>query len=301
MADARRSSPTELLRNLTLSLERLATQGAAGGVVHGVAEGLRRELPDDVEAQLRQLAQDALTVLGRMAQRAAEREAPFAEEAAHGIAAAATRGALGELEREWQDGGMPLHAFAQRLNRLLDHVEDYTGSRRDALRSPDAIAGGVVKGATRQLQEDLPELVERLRPLAPIGAEIAEQVGRGLVAGVQARLGESPAALTGLLERAGEDLARGLVRGLAAGLREELLPREGAPALGARVEQLAERTAAATVRGARKALPTAADVGAAGGALARDVLAVLRRPLLTAAGVAGALLTLGLAARLRRA
>ena len=313
MSEARRSGPADVLRNLALSLERLATQGAAGGVVHGVADGLRGELPDEVEAQLRRLLHDALTVLGRVAQRAALHEAPHAAEAVHDLSAAAMRGALEELEREWADGGMPLHDFMERMNMLLEDVSHYARSRAHVLQSPEGLAGNAVKGAMGQVREELPALAQSLRELSPVVAELAEHVGRGLVHGVHGRLHEDPVGLSGLLERAGQ----GLVHGLAAGMREELKEAQrlgalgpdalSAGALGAHVEHLAESTAEAALRGARRGL-TAPGAGEAVRITSRELtrgvleaLSSLRRPLAAAGAAAGALLTVAFVARLRHA
>ncbi|WP_309889872.1 hypothetical protein [Archangium sp.] len=277
MATERRSSPMTALRNLALSLERLAAREAASGVVRGAADGLRQELPE-LDGQLSALLRDALTVLGRLAHEAAEREQVDAGAAAHTLAASATQGMLEVLEREWQDGGMPLHAFVDRLNRLLDEVAEFARSRTDEVRSPgeraEALVEGVVRAAMRQLHEGMPALVEDGRSLAPLGEELASHVGRGLVTGIESKLHEDADALVGLLERAG----RGLVRGLAAGIREELAssPVSTGEALGASLEKLAERTTAATLRGA-------------GGAL-RGLGTSLRRPLLAIAGAGSALL-----------
>jgi hypothetical protein len=319
MASEKRSGPVEVLRNLALSVERLAAREAATSVVRGAAEGLREELPDQIEAQLRALLQDALTVLGRMAHDAAERERMDPGTAAHTLAASAMQGAIEVLEREWQNGGMPLHDFIARLNRLLDGVADFAFSRADEIRTPGdrarAMAEGVVQAATQQLHTAMPVLTEDLRSLAPLGAEIAEQIGRGLVAGIESKLKEDSGALAGLIERAGREL----VRGLAAGIREELAsnPEISGAALGASLEKLAERSAAATVRGATRALAGETrpmrDALMREGALrqtSREIVGgmleaigtSLRRPLLAVAGAGSALVALTLlSARWRRA
>lgn len=310
--------PVETLRQLALSLERLAAREAATGLVRGTAEGLREELPE-LDGQLRALLKDALTVLGRMAREAAEREKVDPGATAHTLASSAMQGAIEVLEREWQNGGMPLHAFLERLNRLLDGVADFALSRADEIRTPGerarSMAEGVVQAATEQLHESIPALAQDLRALAPLGAEVASHVGRGLVEGIESKLREDSSALEGLLERAGREL----VRGLAAGLREELAnsPPELGATLEASAEKLAERSAAATVRGAGKALRSQvgpmrealrsegllrqASREVVGGAL--DALGEkLRRPLLAVASAGSALVVLTLlTARWRRA
>jgi hypothetical protein len=309
MSNERRLGPVEMLRNLALSLERLAAHEAASSVVRGTADGLRQEMPE-LEGQLRTLLQDTLTVLGRLAHEAAERKQVEPGAAAHAMAASATQGLLEVLEREWQDGGMPLHSFIERLNRLLDGVADFAHFRTDEIRTPreraQAITETMVKTVVTQLREELPALAEELRALAPVGEEIASKAGWGLVTGIEAKLRENPDAFGDLLENAG----RKLVRGLAAGLREELAshPAVSGEALGASLETLAERTAAATVRGVGGALTeqvrTWREAQARNGTprrMARELTqgalealgAGLRRPLVAVAS-AGSLLTLAL-------
>jgi hypothetical protein len=214
---------------------------------------------------------------------------------------------------------MPLHDFIARLNRMLDEVAEFAHSRSDALRAPAdrarAMAEGVVQAATQQLHEAMPGLTEDLRSLAPVGAEIASQIGRGLVAGIESKLREDSGVLVGLIERAGREL----VRGLAAGIREELAcnPAVSGEALGASIEKLAERSAAATVRGASQALssqtrPLRVALKQEGtlrqasreivGGMLEAIGAGLRRPLVTVAGAGSALVVLSLlSARWRRA
>jgi len=311
MASDRRLGPVEVLRNLALSIERLAAREAATSVVRGAADGLREELPDKIEEQLRTLLQDALTVLGRMAHEAAERERVDPGAAAHTLAASAMRGAIEVLEREWQNGGMPLHDFIDRLNRLFDGVVEFARSRTDEIRTPgqraQAMAESVVHTVTQELHEAIPGLKEDLRSLAPVGAEIAAQIGRGLVEGIESKLREDTGVLEGLIERVGREL----VRGLAAGIREELASHPAAlgAALEASLEKLAERSAAATVRGASKALSS--EIRSLRDALRREgalrqasrelvggvleaIGAGLRRPLLAAAGAGSALVALTL-------
>lgn len=281
MATEWRSSPMMALRNLALSLERLAAKEAASGVVRGAADGLRQELPE-LDGQLSTLLRDALTVLGRLAHEAAEQEEVDPGAAAHALSAAAMQGMLEVLEREWQDGGMPLHAFVDRLNRLLDEVAEFARSRTDEVRAPgeraEAMVEGVVRAALRQLHEGVPTFLEDGRKLTPLGEELAAHMGKGLVAGLESKLQEDADVFVELLERAG----RGLVRGVAAGLREELAssPVATGEALGASLEKLAERSTAATLRGA--------------GGVLRELGASLRRPLVAVAGAGGALLALTL-------
>lgn len=246
MGKQRRVGPVEGLRNLALTLERLAAREAASGAVRGAADGLRKELPE-LDGQLRSLLTDALTVLGRLVHEAAESEQQDPGEAAHSMAAAAMRGALEVLEWEWQDGGLPLHGFVERFNRLLDEVLEFTHSRTDEIRAPmeraEALSRGMVKAA---------------------------------VEGIESKLRDDVDALVRLIERA----SRGVVRGLVEGLREELASRPASgEALASSVEVLVERSSAAAVRGAAGALagyvrPFLAAVGAVGALLLLPLVAV---------------------------
>lgn len=286
-------SPMEALRDLALSLERLAAREAATGLVRGTAEGLREELPE-LDAQLRALLRDVLTVLGRLAREAAGREQVSPEAAAHTLAAAAMQGAIEVLEREWQNGGLPLHAFMKRLNRLLDEVVDFAHTRTDELRAPGdkarTVAESVVQAAAGQIHQAIPALREDLRSLAPLGAEVASHVGRGLVEGIESKLREDSGVFEGLLERAGREL----VRGLAAGLREELGPGVAEP--GQAVEAWAGKEAPR-----REGVVRQASREIVGGVL-QAIGTRLRRPLLAVAGAGSALVALTLlSARWRRA
>ncbi len=119
------------------------------------------------------------------------------------------------------------------------------------------MARAAVRAATDELSEAVPKLAEDARCFAPLGEEVATKVGRGLVEGIESKLREDANVLEGALERAG----RGLVRGLAAGIHEELAntPAAAPEALGAALEKLAERSAAATVRGVGGALESQAS------------------------------------------
>ncbi|MBM7115479.1 hypothetical protein [Archangium primigenium] len=309
-----RLGPVELLRHLALSLERVVVQEAASGLVRGAADGLREEAPE-IDGQLRAIVQDALTVLGRLVHEAAEREEVDPSEATRTLAASAMQGMLEVLEAEWQDGGMPLHGFVQRLNLLLDGVIDFAHSRSEEIRTPreraHAITEAIVDAAVERLHTSVPRFAEDLRVMAPLGSEVAAMTGRGLVTGIQSKLQEDEEQLAGLLHRAGREMGRGM----AAGIREELAssPPESIDALGSALESLAERTAAATVRGASGALMSAwREAPKNDGAMrrmSRDVTAgvlealseKLKRPLLAMAG-AGSVMSLALlAVRWRRA
>ncbi|MFL5346400.1 MAG: hypothetical protein ACJ8AT_16555 [Hyalangium sp.] len=308
MGNEQHTGAVAALRNLALSLERLAASEAASGAVRGAADGLRKELPA-LDGQLRTLVQDALTVLGRLAHEAAEHERVEPGAAAHTLAAAAMRGALKVLEEEWRDGGLPLRAFIRNLDHLFDVVVEFAHSRTREILEPGERARRMVQGlvqeASAQLHTALPTLAEDARVLAPLGTEVASRVGQGLVEGIESKLREDSDALMGLLERAG----RSVVRGLAAGIRDELASSPVPPgeALSASLEKLAERSSAAAIRGMSGALEEDGrrwlDALRSGGALRRlsreitggvmEALgAGLRRPLLFVAGAGGALVAL---------
>jgi hypothetical protein len=283
MTNERHLGPVEMLRNLALSLERMAAHEAATGLVRGAAEGLRKEMPE-LDAQLRTLLQDVLTVLGRLAHEAARQEHVEPGAAAHALAGSAVKGALEVLEREWQDGGLPFHSFVERLNLLLDEIIEFAHSRTDEIRGAEEraqlIARGMVEAVVQRLHEAAPTLTEDLRALAPVGAELAMQAGRGLAGGIQSKLQEDSDALGGVLEHAGRQLARGV----AAGLRQELAAHPVVPH-GALANGTLRRVSRELTGGVLEALG-----------------ASLRRPLLAMAGVGSALVALTvLSVRWRRA
>jgi hypothetical protein len=309
------SGPVATLRQLALSLERLVAHEAAKGVVRGAADGLRKEMPG-IDGQLRSIVQDALTVLGRLLHEAAEQERVDPAATAQTVAASAMQGMIDVLEREWQDGGMPMHSLVQRLNILLDEVIDFTHSRTDEILTPaeraQAMTEAVVDAALGRVHDAVPVFAEDLRAAGPLGEEVASAVGRGLVTGLGTQLRKDADVLGGVVHRAGQDV----VRGMAAGVREELAasPEISRETLAATLEALAERTAAAAVRGAGgavteqvRALNREADALAVR-RMSRDVTAGildalaerLRRPLLAVASASGVMALTLLAARWRR-
>ena len=260
---------------------------------------------------------EALTVLGRLLHEAAEQERVDPGEAARSIAASTMQGLIEVLEREWQDGGMPMHSLVQRLNILLDEVIDFTHSRTDEILSPaeraQAMTEAVVDAALGRVHDAMPVFAEDLRAAGPLGEEVASVVGRGLVTGLGSQLQKDADVIGGVVHRAGQDV----VRGMAAGVREELAasPEVSRETLAATLEAIAERTAAAAVRGAGgaateqvRAWNREADALAVR-RMSRDVTAGildalaerLRRPLLAVASASGVMALTLLAARWRRA
>lgn len=311
-----RPRPLQILKELVLSVQRVAAEEAATGLVRGAAEGLRDELPE-AEQKVRALIHDSLTALGRLAHDAAHR-ANGPAETTHDLAAAAMRGALEELEREWQNGGFPLHSFVERLNQLLDRVGQYAGSRASFFERPDLrareVSAGLVEGASDKLHERAPSIAEDLRALAPLAEELASRAGQGLVCGMQHRASQDREAFARFLEQAG----RGLIRGLSSALQEELAraPLPGAERLGKSAAEIAEQTAAGIVRGAsqelvRQLVPLQQAFASSGGARQVTQEAVagalqalgqrLKGPLVAAIAAGGAVATLAvLSLRKRR-
>ncbi|MFY0571657.1 hypothetical protein ACN28E_48615 [Archangium lansingense] len=309
MSKEARLSPVELLRQLTLSVERLAAQGLASGAVRGASEELRARLPQ-LDGQLQEVFEDVLTLLGRMAHEAAERPARPPEEWSRLAAEGAVRGAVEQLRRS-----MPgLDAFSrevlERLNQLLERSTRVAANREWELRTPgeraQLAAAGAVRGALEQLNESMTQL-------APVAAEFSSQVGRGFVEGLGAKAEEKSDALAALLEVAGRNFVHSLVGQLDTELRERWHAREGE--VSRAVADTAEQVAAACVRGATeelvrqvRSLSRSTSPGVALRQASREVSsgilaalgAGLRRPLVLAAGTGSALvLTVLLVTKLR--
>lgn len=217
--------PAEVLRNLALSIERVAAQEAASGIVQGAAEGLRSELPE-LNTQLRHLLRDTLTVLGRMAHEAAQRETVAPEDLEHKLAAAMMSGALQALERELAESGLPLPELLERLNTLFDSLAAQALVTAEQLSRPGdrarSMTAGVVDEVADRMDAVVASVTQELHAVVPLAGEVAEHVGRGVV------------------------------RGLASAVEEELRAHPGVSADGiaASVAGVAEHAAAATVRGA---------------------------------------------------
>ena len=309
-------SPVASLRQVALSLERLVAHEAAKGMVGGAADGLRREMPE-IDGQLRSIVQDALTVLGRLLHEAAEHEQVDPSEAARNLAASTAQGLIEVLEREWQNGGMPLHSLVERLNVLLDEIIDFTHSRTDEIRTPreraQAMTEAVVDAALGRMHDAVPVFAADFRAVGPLGEEVASAVGRGLVTGLGSHLRTDADVLGEVVYRAGQDVGRGV----AAGVWEELATRPGLSreTLATTLEALAERTAAAAVRGASGAVTEQVRAWNRDAEaqtvrrMSRDVTAGvldalaerLRRPLLAVASAGGAMVLTLMMVRWRRA
>ncbi|WPB74943.1 hypothetical protein KYC5002_38855 [Archangium violaceum] len=299
MSKESRLFPVELLRQLTLSVERLAAQGLASGAVRGATEELRAGLPA-LDGQLQEVFQDVLTLLGRMAHEATERQARPSEEWSRLVAAGAVRGSVEEMRRS-----MPgLNAFSQevlaRLNHLLERSTRVAASREKEIRKPGTrarlTAAGAVRGALGELRVSMPQL-------APVAAELSSQVGRGFVEGLGAQVEENHEAFAAFLEHAGRSFVHAFVEQLDMEVRARW--GEGVGKVGPAMEDTAEHVAAACVRGAagelvrqvrslRESTSGRGVLRRAGQEVSSGILSALneglRKPFVVAAGTGSALL-----------
>ncbi len=286
MSEDRRLSPVELLRQLTLAIERLAVQGLASGAVRGATDELRAGMPE-FDGQVQELLQDVLTILGRMAQEAAERPAYPPGTWPRLVAEAAVQGAIEELRRSLPRLDALSKELLDRVNALLDRSAEVAASRRSDLLKPGSrarlTAAGVVEGALRELQQAMPML-------APLTAELASQAGGGFVAGIGSKAEERVEAFTALLDRAG----RSLVHALVDQLDTELKARWGAAGVDASgaAAAVAERAAVASVRGASEELVR--QVRSVSSGMLSSLGRRLRKPAILAAGTSSALLLVAL-------
>jgi hypothetical protein len=299
MSKEARLSPVELLRQLTLSVERLAAQGLASGAVRGATEELRAGLPA-LDGQLQAVFEDVLSLLERMAHEAAVRPARPPEEWSRLVAEGAVRGALEELRRSMPGVEVFTREAVEHLNQLLEDSTRIASGREKELRQPGArarlVAAGAVKGALRQLHDALPQL-------APVVAALSSQVGRGFIEGLGSKAAEESAAFTVFLEHVGRSFVHALVEQLDTELRTRWGAEEGK--VGRAVEDTAGQVAAACVRGATEELVrqvrslgrSSSGEGAlqrAGREVSSGILSALgeslRTPLVVAAGTGSALL-----------
>ncbi|ATB35091.1 hypothetical protein CYFUS_000503 [Cystobacter fuscus] len=299
MSHERRLSPVELLRQLTLSVERLAAQGLASGAVRGATEELRAGHPE-LDGQLQAVFQDVLTLLERMVHEAAGRPVRPPEEWSRRVAEGAVRGAVEELRRSMPGVDAFSHEVLERLNRLLERSTRVAANRERELRMPGTrariAAAGAVRGALGELHDAMPRL-------APMAAGLSSQVGRGFVEGLGAKAREERDVFAAILERAGRGFIHALVEQLDTELRARWGVGEGK--VGRVVEDRAEQVAAACVRGATgellRQVRSLGGSSSAGEALQRagrevssGILSALaeglRKPFFAAAGASCALL-----------
>jgi hypothetical protein len=303
MSKEARLSPVELLRQLTLSVERLAAQGLASGAVRGATEELRAGLPA-LDGQLQAVFEDVLTLLERMAHEAAARPARPPEEWSRLVAEGAVRGAVEELRRSVPGAEVFSQELVARLNHLLERSAGVAASRERELRKPGTrarlAAAGAVQGALGQLHDSMPRL-------ALVATELSSQVGRGFVEGVGAKAEEKREAFAAFLEHAARSFVHALVEQLDTELKARRSAMEGD--MGRAAEELAEQVTAASVRGAAEELirqlrplrESSSGKGLlrrAGREVSSGILSALgeglRKPFVVAAGAGSALLLVAL-------
>jgi hypothetical protein len=189
----RGTHPVGWLRGIALSLERLAVQGIAGGAVRGASEELRAEVPKDVDAQIRTVLQDLLTLLERVVGGAARSRVPPLATWSRSAAKGAMRGAVEEARRLLPELQPTTQELLTRVKLWLDRSEAEAAARTSAIRSPGELAqvtaAGAVAGMAAQLGDALPAL-------AGPAADLAEQVGRGALRGAAEELGRQARAVT---------------------------------------------------------------------------------------------------------
>jgi hypothetical protein len=185
MAD-RGAHPVEWLRGFALSLERLAVQGVAGGAVRGAADELRAGVSQDLDAQVRTLLHEGLTVLERLVADAARSRASPLGAWSRSTAEGAVRGAVEELRRLVPELQPATQELLARVRRWLDRSALEAEARTQEIRAPGdrarIAAAGAVAGATDQLAVALPEL-------ATPATDFAARVGRGFVRGAAEEMG----------------------------------------------------------------------------------------------------------------
>ena len=175
----------EWLRGLVLSLERLATEGVAGGAVRGAAGELHAGLPKELEEHARALLRDGLVLLERMVHDAAVSGVAPPGNWTRAAAEGAVRGTLEELRRLIPDIEPTTQNLLTRIQSLLEGSAHEHEERAEGLRLPGdrarLAAAGAVAGAMEQLGANLPLLEAPAR-------DVASGVGTGIVRGASEEL-----------------------------------------------------------------------------------------------------------------
>ncbi|AGC43969.1 hypothetical protein MYSTI_02653 [Myxococcus stipitatus DSM 14675] len=240
-----RLSPVELLRRVTFSLEQLAVQGLASGVVRGASAGLQAELPA-LDGQLRALIEDGVALLARIVEAVADKPPGTWTRT---MAQSAVSGAVEELRRSMPGVDALSRELVERVNAWLDRSSEAAALHNRELREPGArareLATGAVKGVVKELETALPAL-------SPMGAQVASQAGRGFIQG----FGEALEARSETFDEVLDEAGRRLVHAVVEQLDQELRALRARTELdvGGAVASMAERTASATVRGASEEL-----------------------------------------------
>jgi hypothetical protein len=172
--------PVEWFRRVALSVERLAAAGVAGGAVRGATDELRAGLQGELETRVRALLEGVLSLAQRIVEEA-DGNAPgplgnWSRSAAGGAAS----GVVQEVRRLVPYLQTTNEELVARLQVWLDRTAAESTARAQEIRAPGdrarVAAAGAIAGATDQLVVALPLL-------ANPAAELAAQVGRGLVRG----------------------------------------------------------------------------------------------------------------------
>jgi hypothetical protein len=171
--------PVAWLRELALSLERLAAQGVASGAVRGAAEELKAGVPE-AEAQVRTLIPLVFRLLERLAEEGARPGASPIGAWSRSAAVGATQGAVEEFRRLVPEMRPMNQELFRRARLWLERTEEEAAARVRAIRDPGDLArvaaAGAIQGATEQLRSTLPALAEP-------ASDVAAAIGRGVVRG----------------------------------------------------------------------------------------------------------------------
>jgi hypothetical protein len=112
--------------------------------------------------------------------------------AAEEAATSAARGALDELERQWTDGGLPLHGVVQRVDRLLEDVrrmaESWDRDSADPAARAREVTAEIVRTGVAELlaaSRDAGTTADLSRSARAVGFALGAGVADGLAAGVR--------------------------------------------------------------------------------------------------------------------
>ena len=154
--------------------------------MRGATEELRAGVPEDLDAQVRSLLQDGLTVLQRLVADAARSRASPLETWSRTTAEGVVRGAVEEARRLIPEMRPMTQELLQQIKLWLDRSAAEAAERAQVIHAPGdrarIAAGGAVTGVTEQLTVALPRLAEP-------SAEFASRVGRGFVRGAAEEVG----------------------------------------------------------------------------------------------------------------
>lgn len=209
--DEERRGAGDMVRQLIVSLERVAVHGLAAGAVRGATDELESEIPE-LSEDLRLLLDNSIAVLNGLAVLLAEEPPRRLESMAEATAAGAARG----LATTWPVVMEATRDLVIHLEDMLDRVARFAETRAAEVQTPGirariAAASGV-EGALESLGKGGPQLDAAL-----------ESAGRSLVRGITSQLRADLQPIRGALR---DGRARALVSqvtgGVLAGAREQL-------------------------------------------------------------------------------